>query len=148
MKPYPAIYIGIDPGKSGGVAFIDSDGKAWAGKMPTDPYRLDLLMREVRAKGDECYAYLEAVHATPQMGVCSSFNFGKGFGALEQCLSCLRIPYDLVSPQRWQKDMDCLTGGDKNVTKRKAQELYPELKITHAIADALLIATYCYRERA
>ncbi len=43
---------------------------------------------------------------------------------------------------RWQKEMGCLTKGDKNVTKRRAQELFPTLKITHAIADALLIAEY------
>jgi len=28
------------------------------------------------------------------------------------------------------------------VSKRKAQELFPAIKITHAIADALLIAEY------
>jgi hypothetical protein len=35
-----------------------------------------------------------------------------------------------------------MTKGDKNITKRKAQELFPEIKITHAIADSLLIAEY------
>jgi hypothetical protein len=38
--------------------------------------------------------------------------------------------------------MQCLTGGDKNISKRRAQELFPSLKITHAVADALLIAEY------
>jgi len=38
-----------------------------------------------------------------------------------------------------------MTGGDKNVSKRRAQELFPEIKITHAIADALLIAEYARR---
>jgi hypothetical protein len=28
------------------------------------------------------------------------------------------------------------------VSKRKAQELFPGIKVTHAIADALLIAEY------
>jgi hypothetical protein len=39
-----------------------------------------------------------------------------------------------------------LSKGDKNVTKRKAQELFPSLKITHATADALLIAEYLRRK--
>ncbi len=44
------------------------------------------------------------------------------------------------------KTLDCMTGGDKNVTKRKAQELFPEIKVTHAIADALLIGEYARRD--
>jgi hypothetical protein len=43
--------------------------------------------------------------------------------------------------------MSCLTKGDKNVTKSRAQELFPEVKVTHAIADALLIAEYGRRIR-
>jgi hypothetical protein len=39
-----------------------------------------------------------------------------------------------------------MTKGDKNVSKRRAQELYPQLKITHSTADALLIATYGTRQ--
>jgi hypothetical protein len=35
-----------------------------------------------------------------------------------------------------------MSKGDKNVTKRRAQQLFPQLKVTHAIADALLIAEY------
>jgi hypothetical protein len=35
-----------------------------------------------------------------------------------------------------------MTKGDKNVSKRKAQELFPQLKITHATADALLLAEF------
>jgi hypothetical protein len=42
--------------------------------------------------------------------------------------------------------MGCLTGGDKNVSKNRALELFPEVdevkKITHATADALLIGKY------
>ena len=48
---------------------------------------------------------------------------------------------------RWQKYLGCLTKGDKNVSKAKAQELFPDLKITHAIADSLLIAEYGRRVR-
>jgi hypothetical protein len=57
------------------------------------------------------------------------------------------LPFELVSPAMWQRAMGCLSGGDKNVTKRKAQELFPDLYITHATADALLIAEYGRRLR-
>ena len=33
------------------------------------------------------------------------------------------------------------------MSKAKAQQLFPNLKITHAIADSLLIADYCRQIR-
>jgi Holliday junction resolvasome RuvABC endonuclease subunit len=76
------------------------------------------------------------------MGVVSAFSFGNGFGHLEMALTAAGIPFTRVRPQVWQKALGCLTKGDKNVTKRKAQELFPSIKATHATADALLIAQY------
>jgi hypothetical protein len=57
------------------------------------------------------------------------------------------IPYDLVLPVKWQTAMSCRTKGDKNVSKARAQQLFPDVKVTHAIADALLIAEFCRRVR-
>jgi hypothetical protein len=42
--------------------------------------------------------------------------------------------------------MGCLTKGDKNVSKKRAQELFPSIKCTHATSDALLIAEYGNRQ--
>lgn len=90
-------------------------------------------------------ALLEKVHAMPGQGVTSMFTFGKGYGFLRGCLSSGGIPFDDVTPQAWQKALGCLTKGDKNVSKAKAQQLFPHLKITHATADALLIGEYLRR---
>ena len=57
------------------------------------------------------------------------------------------IPFETVTPAKWQGAMGCRTKGDKNVTKRKAQDLFPGVKVTHAIADALLIAEWGRRQR-
>jgi hypothetical protein len=57
-------------------------------------------------------------------------------------LTAAGIPFTRVRPQIWQKELNCLTGGQKNITKQRAQELFPSIKVTHAIADALLIAKY------
>jgi hypothetical protein len=80
------------------------------------------------------------------MGVTSSFTFGNGFGHLEMALTAAGIPFERVSPQKWQKAMGCLTKGDKNVSKKRAQELFPSIKCTHATSDALLIAEYGNRQ--
>jgi Holliday junction resolvasome RuvABC endonuclease subunit len=141
--------IGIDPGQSGGIAWI-TDGKPCVEKMPDTLQDLWELFQEIRAAASpplgvgetQAIAYIEQVHSSPQMGVKSAFTFGNGFGHLEMALTAAGIPFARIRPQVWQKELGCLTKGDKNITKRKAQELFPSLKVTHATADALLIATY------
>lgn len=137
------ITIGIDPGKNGGIAVIDELGKAYADKMPETLQDLFELFNSFRLCYDgNCRAYLEQVHSSPQQGVVSAFTFGNGFGHLEMALTACGIPFERIRPQAWQKALGCMTKGDKNVSKRRAQELFPSLKITHSTADALLIAEY------
>ena len=137
--------IGIDPGKSGGIAWIQ-DGKACVEKMPDTLQDVWELIEGIRyfdhPQNPNCKAYLEQIHSSPQMGVVSSFTFGNGFGHLEMALTAAGIPFERVRPQVWQKAMGCMTKGDKNVSKRRAQELFPQIKVNHYIADALLIAAY------
>jgi len=137
------ITIGIDPGKNGGIAVIDELGHAYADKMPETLQDLfehfDSL--NLSHRGDR-RAYIEQVHSSPQMGVKSAFTFGNGFGHIEMALTACGIPFERIRPQAWQKALGCMTKGDKNVSKRRAQELFPTLKITHSTADALLIAEY------
>ena len=137
-------YIGIDPGASGAIAFLFSSG-AIVEKLKdmTDKDIVDLLADT--SMGWDATAIIENVHAMPKQGVSSTFKFGVNFGSLCMALTAAGIPFERVTPQIWQRAMGCLSKGDKNVTKRKAQELFPDLKITHATADALLIAEYCRR---
>lgn len=143
--------IGIDPGASGGIAWI-TNGKACVEKMPDTLADLWDLIDDISGRKwsnhgvTEIKAYLEQVHSSPQMGVKSAFTFGNGFGHLEMALTAAGIPFERVRPQVWQKAMGCMTGGDKNVSKRKAQELFPNLKCTHATSDALLIAEFGRRK--
>jgi crossover junction endodeoxyribonuclease RuvC len=142
-------YIGIDPGNSGGIAILYPAHCGQPGWEVTHKFK-DATERDVwdmLAGLDPAFAVIEAVHSSPQMGVVSSFTFGKSYGFLRGILTATGIPFDEVSPQKWQKAMGCLTKGDKNVSKAKAQQLFPHLKVTHAIADALLIAEFCRRER-
>jgi len=141
-----SIHIGIDPGINGGIAVLSNQGYAHAYKMPSTSMDLWELIQEIKVSADfEKYhisATLESVSSSPQMGVKSAFTFGNGFGHLEMALTAAGIPFERVRPQVWQKAMGCMTKGDKNVSKRKAQELFPQIKCTHAVSDALLIASY------
>lgn len=139
--------IGIDPGENGSIAWI-TDGKLCVEKMPETLADLWELIDEISGRKwsnhgvTEIKAYIEQVHSSPQMGVKSAFTFGNGFGHLEMALTAAAIPFERIHPRVWQKAMGCMTGGNKNISKAKAQELFPSLKITHATADALLIAEY------
>ena len=142
------VIIGIDPGQSGGIAFLWEGGVQRACKMPetesdvTDLFDLS-ISEEVAA-----FAFLEFVHSMPKQGVSSSFKFGRNYGFLRGLLTALKIPFEDVTPQKWQKALGCMSRGDKNVTKQKAQQLFPNVgKITHATADCLLIAEFGRRKR-
>lgn len=139
------IYIGADPGLSGGIAFVPEDGSAaWAEKMPdTDSGLLELLKDQ--AFEATCFGLIEKVHSMPKQGVTSAFTFGEGYGKLQMAFIAAGIPFDRCTPQKWQREMQCLTKGNKNVSKRRASELFPHIKCTHAISDALLIAEYLKR---
>lgn len=134
-------YIGIDPGKNGGIAII-MNGRIEAVKMPNTEKEIYEQLKNYKAYGKIKMCLLEKVHSMPQQGVKSTFTFGQHYGFLRGCLIALGIPFDDISPNKWQRKLNCLTKGDKNITKQKAQQLYPILKITHYTADAVLIAHY------
>ena len=143
------IYCGIDPGMSGGIGWIGEEignVNAIPFKDMTDTDIFETLSTALRA--DDSFTYIESVHSMPAQGVSSTFKFGVNFGILRGILAALQAKRDFVTPQKWQKELGCLTHGDKNISKAKAQRLFPKLKITHAIADALLIAEYCRRIRS
>lgn len=145
----PAV-IGVDPGKAGGIVAIASDGQQRAfriEKMPETVGDLVDLFRSLAVEGWRT-AYVERVHSSPQMGVVSAFTFGRGVGNIEAACQAVGIRLEWVTPQVWQKAIGCLSKGDKNVTKRKAQELFPGITVTHATADAMLLAEYGRRIEA
>lgn len=144
------IYIGIDPGVSGGIAAVDDDGRlVIATKMPDTERGVYTLISQLplnRGYVDlQRRAVLEKAQPMPKQGVVSMFTYGRGYGALLMALTAADIPFDLVTSPVWQAAMQCRSGGLKTVTKRRAEQLFPYVKVTHAIADALLIAEFCRR---
>lgn len=149
------VYVGIDPGRGGGLAFI-SGGNVVAEKMPaTDRDLLDLLdgwaVRVNRGGARAITAMLEHVWSMPGQGHGGAFAFGKNVGAINMALIAAGIPYDLVIPRKWQAELgvryrpNSSDTEKKNVSKRRAQQLFPHVEVTHAIADALLLAEFCRR---
>mgnify|MGYP000349606282 CR=1 FL=1 len=135
-------FIGIDPGQSGSIAVIFPSGNATWIKLDSTDHDIAGWLQDIQANS---ICRIERVSAMPKQGVSSTFKFGRSFGFLQGLLVAFQIPFELVTPQKWQAFMSCRTAGDKNVSKAAAQRLFPSLKITHANADALLIAEYCRR---
>tara|TARA_R110000822_G_scaffold307920_1_gene435409 strand:- start:4 stop:441 length:438 start_codon:yes stop_codon:yes gene_type:complete len=137
---------GIDPGAKGAIAFIYRDGKAFVEDMP-------MLGKEVN--GNEVAAFLtefrpdhiflEQVNSY-QMGRTSAFTFGQGVGVLKGVFQALKIPFTLVTPQKWQKHFG--KSSDKAHSLKLAGRFYPHLadrlkrKKDDGRAEALLIARY------
>lgn len=142
-----SIFLGIDPGQSGGIAVLGLGANPAAWKIPETERDVwaSLYDLELDSFSQPVLAVIEAVHSMPKQGVASSFKFGRSYGFLRGCLIASGIPFEEVTPQKWQKALGCLSKGDKNTTKRRAQQLFPSLKITHATADALLLAEYARR---
>jgi crossover junction endodeoxyribonuclease RuvC len=142
-------YIGIDPGAHGAIAYVfhahDSvlwNGEEFAKHTPLEWFELLKFIKNTHG----AFAMIEKVGAMPRQGVSSTFKFGYQAGMCEAMVLAAGIPYEFVTPQKWQKAMKCLSHGNKNVTKRAAQALFPgPLRITHGNADALLIAEYARR---
>lgn len=118
-----------------------------------------VLERLTENRTRQVAAVLENVWSSPGWGHAGAFSFGQNFGALQGMLDCFDIEPLLVVPVKWQNAMGCRTPKerraelghtDKNINKRAAELMlargnYPNMTVTHAIADALLLAEYCRR---
>lgn len=142
--------IGGDPGTRGGIAVLDFLGHvlflaAFRPDMSLIEFR-DVCRQAAAMAGPGARAWVERVNSRPGEGHVGVFTFGRGFGWLEMGLAAHDVDVRHVSPLMWQARLECLTGGNKNVSKRRAIDLFGaqvgEKKITHAVADALLIAEY------
>ena len=159
-NPKATIYIGIDPGASGGIAWIEGT-EVQAVKMPSTEHdifdALHEIVHPVKYRGAHqptVHASIEKVHAMPKQGVSSTFKFGVNYGLLRGMLVALRVPFEEPTPQRWIKRLEIPNKKKsetptqwKNRLKGRAQQLFPQVKITLSTSDALLIAEYTRREK-
>ena len=145
-----AAVLGIDPGVNGGLAVIDGSARPiHVQAFNPDMTRTELKRRILQAisalralNGNR--VWLEKVGYRPTDGGQGAFTFGRVYGMLEMGVLMCDIELHDVTPLVWQAELECLTAGNKNVSKRKAMDLFGAYlpKITHAIADALLLAEY------
>lgn len=142
------VVVGIDPGKSGGIAILRSDGVLLSYRPMGEAYEL----AEYLSGLEIVRCYVEKCQAMPSQGVKSMFTYGVGYGKILGVLETVKISYDLIQPQKWQKRMIPGTkkGGTKPAALAKVRQLFPHEKfilpncrVPHdGIVDAVLIAEY------
>ncbi len=146
--------LAIDPGKSGGIAYMSDNRPPQAVPMPPTEGDLVVFLRDLTAGAKDAIAFVEQVSGF--VGVAqpgsSAFKFGRNFGFILGVLQTLGVRVELVRPQKWQKSLGlgsatgCASKTEwKNKLKGAAQRLYPNLKPTLATSDALLILDYARR---
>lgn len=138
--------VGIDPGQNGGIAWCN-DGFMQVWPMPSTERDISSLLFDM-AFPDETFCLIEKVHSMTGQGVKSMFTFGQHYGFLRGLLVAHRIPFEEVPPKTWQMSFG-IKGGTgvsktlhKNRLKQKAQNLFPDMRVTLKTCDALLIAEY------
>lgn len=147
----PSCFIGIDPGKSGGICILVNDEEPMLHPMPgTVKAYLELI--QSNTEGAVCYieklwGYVGGRNSAPAM-----FKLGQSYGSLVMGLVAVGIPYSEVVPRTWQAGLGITpktktegTTQFKNRLKQEAEKLLPKSRITLATADAVLIAIYCQR---
>ena len=150
------IYVGIDPGKSGGVAVIHPDGSAEAWYTPiittrktsprkktpsgkkyvkvtkkydeTGMFRLLGKFRKLKREGFTIKVGLERVGAAPRDGRTSAFNFGMGWGLWRMALTASGFTYRLVEPSKWRPEL-VGKGADKKESLYLARKLWPDVEL-------------------
>lgn len=152
------IFIGIDPGLNGGIAFVNEQGLGLVYVTPViggKEYDIQAMKKHLQsAPKEKLFAVIENQISMPGQGLTSTLQTGKGFGIWIGLLAGLNVSYQVVGAQAWQKRL--FTGVKGNLeTKEKseviAKRLFPEVdfrrsdratKAHDGLTDAILIAEY------
>ena len=129
--------IGIDPGiGGGGVCFSGALVEGISVHKWTTTQEAFNWLDSLPADGG-IYAVIEKIG----WGSKVSKNAGSWIGLL----TAMCIPFKEITPKKWQKHFGTFAKERtrrKNQLKQIAQQLHPEIKWTHATADACLLANY------
>lgn len=158
VRVQPASFVAIDPGNSGAYVIrrpglpVGSVMEIGAYHEPQDVVKLMRFLHQLNLTPGGLVAVIERVWASPVMGVSAAFAFGENYGAWIMALRVTDIPIYTVTPQQWQKvvapEIEGQGADRKRALKAAAARIFPDLKITLATCDALLIAEYATRQLA
>jgi crossover junction endodeoxyribonuclease RuvC len=162
-------FVGIDIGKGGAISLIRDDGYIESYVTPTLPNGdIDVNSMYVILAGMHHVkmVVVERVHAIFGSSASSTFEFGRSAGIVEGIVCVSRLPYTMVAPKEWQKEMWSgiakVKKSGKNSTDTKAtslvavKRLFPNAnlldkskprsqKVHDGVVDSILMAEYARR---
>lgn len=136
----------IDPGAAGGIVYTNDDfTNPRAIAMPKDDQRISFAL--VPEDFGLRAAYLEELVKYTGWAMPSSAMavYASNWGFIKGVLTYAGYSIHIVPPKAWQKSVGMKKEKKepktqwKNRLKTKAQELFPQTKVTLSTADALLI---------
>lgn len=109
----PKHYIGIDPGKTGGIVVLSQGGEVVSfhqipkiGKdIDTDEFAaiFKRIIEDCVTFGATPHACIEKVHALFGASAGSTFGFGYCVGLIDGVVKMGQIPFTKLQPKEWQK---------------------------------------------
>jgi len=154
------LIIGIDPGISGSICFLDNgkildviempimtDGKKNKKQVNGSQVYNEITKRIKQFEKNQIRVVIEQVSAMPGQGVTSMFNFGQSFGILKGVCTAMQLPMYFVRPAKWKKYFNLLNS-EKDASRTRAIEIFPYFssqlsrKKDSNKADAILIASF------
>ena len=156
------LIIGIDPGISGSICFLEdgiikdvlemptmTDGKKNKKQVNGSQIYNEISFRIQKYEKKNIKVVIEQVSAMPGQGVTSMFNFGQSYGILKGICSAMQLPMFFVRPAKWKKYFN-LINSQKDASRTRAIEIFPYFstqlskKKDSNKADAILIASFYY----
>ncbi len=156
------LIIGIDPGISGSICFLEDGVIQDVLEMPT---MIEGKKNKKQVNGSQIFneisekikkidkknikVVIEHVTAMPGQGVTSMFNFGQSFGILKGICSAMQLSVYFVRPAKWKKYFN-LINSEKDASRTRAIEIFPyyssylSRKKDSNKADAILIASFFF----
>jgi len=175
MKPHskePPTFIGVDPGANGALAILHGGVvyprpvKKLAKRVNCHSHwRKDSLYLALWAElskwlGPTTYVVVERQvpcqsfkRGFPSRSYATTILYGN-YMRLMGMLDTSGVNVEELRPLQWQQEMRLPAkakrpdGEWKNLLKDEAQRLFPKVKVTLAVADALLLAYYCREKQA
>ena len=154
------LIIGIDPGISGSICFLDNgkildviempimaEGKKNKKQVNGSQVYNEISKRIKQFEKNQIRVVIEHVSAMPGQGVTSMFNFGQSFGILKGICTAMQLPMYFVRPAKWKKYFNLLNS-EKDASRTRAIEIFPYFssqlsrKKDSNKADAILIASF------
>ena len=131
------LVIGIDPGISGSICFLEDgiikdviemptmiEGKKNKKQVNGSQIFNEISLRIKTYEKKNIKVVVEQVSAMPGQGVTSMFNFGQSFGILKGICSAMQLPIYFVRPAKWKKYFN-LINSEKDASRTRAIEIFP-----------------------